>query len=469
MRLLLTTSSTDWHGRLGIVHTALTRSVFVPLLLVPALALPLTETEEGRSAALSTSGTTSKQAQKAPDSRAEEWRQRRLERSQKIVPNQPNSAEKAFLRLENDSFRETLNIRWKDFYPKIGNLSDGSGFALGLRHFKSRLTKANLSVQTSGAASFSSYRLASFEFGRFKQVAPFLFLGPNEFASPFKFGDERERESDLFLYFNLRYRYFPQETFFGIGPDPLEEETSYLIEDAAYDVVAGYRHGRFGVAGRAGYLQVNIGEGTDDDPLSLREAFDDLSAPGLDRQPDFLRGNAAVFFDFRDNPGNPHNGGVLGLVYTHFNDRGGSEFEFNRITLDARQYIPLGSRQRVLALRFFGSSDETEGASRVPFYLQRTLGGYETLRGFPQFQFRDERLLYLSAEYRWEAWPAVEFALFYDAGKVFPNTEDFDFENLEKSVGGGVRFKTSRRTFLRFDVGRGQGKTLIHFRFGPSF
>ena len=469
MRLLFTPSSTAWHGRLGIVRTALTRSVFVPLLLVPALASTLTETEEGRSAALSTSGTTSKEAQQASGGRAEEWRQRRLERSQKIVPNQPNSVEKAFLRLETDSFRETLNIRWKDFYPKIGNLSDGSGFALGLRHFKSRLTKANLSVQTSGAASFSSYRLASFEFGRFKQVAPFLLLGPNEFASPFKFGDERERESDLFLYFNLRYRYFPQETFFGIGPDPLEEETSYLIEDAAYDVVAGYRHGRFGVAGRAGYLQVNIGEGTDDDPLSLREAFDDLSAPGLDRQPDFLRGNAAVFFDFRDNPGNPHNGGVLGLVYTHFNDRGGSEFEFNRITLDARQYIPLGSRQRVLALRFFGSSDETDGASRVPFYLQRTLGGYETLRGFRQFQFRDERLLYLSAEYRWEAWPAVEFALFYDAGKVFPNTEDFDFENLEKSVGGGVRFKTSRRTFLRFDVGRGQGRTLIHFRFGPSF
>ena len=198
MRLRLTTAPTDWSRRLGTVCRTLTRSLCIPILLVPALASPGSEAKEGRSAALSSSGTTSGETPKAPESRAEEWRQRRIERSQKLVPNQPNSAEKAFLRLESDSFRETLNIRWKDFYPKIGNLSDGSGFALGLRHFKSRLTKANLSVQTSGAASFSGYRLASFEFGRFKQVAPFLFLGPNEFASPFKFGDERDTKSDLF-------------------------------------------------------------------------------------------------------------------------------------------------------------------------------------------------------------------------------------------------------------------------------
>ncbi len=119
MRLMLTTLPTDSRRRLYRVHAALTRSVCIPLLLVPALASPPTETEEGRSATLSTSGTTSQEAQKASDSRAEEWRQRRVERGQKMVPNKPNSAERTFLRMESDSFRETLNIRWKDFYPKI--------------------------------------------------------------------------------------------------------------------------------------------------------------------------------------------------------------------------------------------------------------------------------------------------------------------------------------------------------------
>ena len=156
------------------------------------MASPGTEAKAGRSAALRSSGTTSKEAPKAFDSRAEEWRQRRLERSQKLVPNQPKRAEKDFLRLESDSFQEILNIHWKAFYPKTGNLSDGSSFSLGLRHFKSRLTKANLSVQTSGEASFTGYRLASFEFVRFTQIAPFLFLGPNELASPFKFGDRQD-------------------------------------------------------------------------------------------------------------------------------------------------------------------------------------------------------------------------------------------------------------------------------------
>ena len=147
--------------------------MWVSLLLAPALASPSVEESERLAAgALSPSSSASPEPQQAPTSRAEEWQQKRLERSKKIVPNQPNSAENAFLRLGTDSFRETLNVRWKDFYPKIGNLSDGSGFALGGLHFKSRLTQANLSVQTSVAASFSGYRLASFEFGKFKQVVP---------------------------------------------------------------------------------------------------------------------------------------------------------------------------------------------------------------------------------------------------------------------------------------------------------
>lgn len=95
--------------------------------------------------------------------------------------------------------------------------------------------------------------------------------------------------------------------------------------------------------------------------------------------------------------------------------------------------------------------------------------GLRNPRGFPQFELPDERLLYLSAEYRWEGWPAVKFAVFYDAGEVFPNTEDLDFENLEKSVEGGEHFKTSRRTSLRFEVGRWEEKILLHFRFRLSF
>jgi len=78
-------------------------------------------------------------------------------------------------------------------------------------------------------------------------------------------------------------------------------------------------------------------------------------------------------------------------------------------------------------------------------------------------------LLYLSAEYRWEASSALELAVFYDTGKVFSRRSDFKFDNLEKSIGGGIRFKTPGAMVLRIDMGRSREGNRYFFKFGPSF
>ena len=49
-------------------------------------------------------------------------------------------------------------------------------------------------------------------------------------------------------------------------------------------------------------------------------------------------------------------------------------------------------------------------APQVPFYLQRTLGGPDDLRGFRHLRFRDRNALLLQAEYRWEIFTAVDGA-----------------------------------------------------------
>jgi outer membrane protein assembly factor BamA len=113
--------------------------------------------------------------------------------------------------------------------------------------------------------------------------------------------------------------------------------------------------------------------------------------------------------------------------------------------------------------------DGPDGGSRVPFYLQPTLGGSETLRGFREYRFRDRNLFYLSGEYRWEPVRAVELALFYDTGKVFADRSDFDFERLRKSVGIGLRFKTTRSVVFRIDAARSDEGSRIYFKFGPAF
>ena len=429
---------------------------------------------------LGASGTTAPGPQSAsesqistdPDSRAEEWRERRRQKRQESTPPKTSGMVKALIKVEKgEIIRQIKAIRWKDFYPKFGQISPNSGQGGGVRYFKDRIAGSGLTLESSATISFTSYRLADLHFGRFNQMAPNTLIGPNAFGAPFDFGDERPGKVKSYLYLDLRYRYYPQERFYGVGGDSsLEDRTNYLLEDGHYGAAAGYQFGRWvGVGVRGAYLKVDTSPGTDDAFPTSGDLFDDGTAPGLARQPDFLRFDSAIFINLMDTPGNPHKGGAIGLSYSRYDARGDEEFDFDSFALDARGYLPLGSRQRVLAVRFFASRDNAHSGGRIPFYLMDTLGGKETLRGFEQFRFRDARLLYLSAEYRWEAAPAIEGVLFYDTGKVFPERERIEFDHLEHNIGAGIRFKALNRVILRLDVGRGREGTVVHFQFGSSF
>ena len=75
-----------------------------------------------------------------------------------------------------------------------------------------------------------------------------------------------------------------------------------------------------------------------------------------------------------------------------------------------------------------------QNGGTVPFHLMETVGGANSIRGFREYRFRDTRNLFLNVEYRWEVWNYVDFAFFYDAGKVFSDADDLDFNNLELGV-----------------------------------
>ena len=403
--------------------------------------------------------------------RAEEWKARRQQKRQQIAPPRISGLQKALLYLEGGGVEQSFTIRYKDFYPKFGQISPSSGAAWGLRYFKSNLGGSPLTLETSAAFSFLDYRQANLHFGRFSKIAPHFFLGPAVLGAPFQFGEAQPDQVQSFVYAELQYRYFPQEIFYGLGQDSsLDNQSDFLLEEGLYSVVAGHQFNRWlGAGARLGYVNVSIGRGSDDDFPNTQDLFDDVSAPGLQRQPDFLRFDSALYLDSRNTPGNPHQGGALGISYSRIDDRGGDDFEFNRLSLDARAYLPLGSRQRILAMRLYGAWDDARDDGRVPFYMQRSLGGKETLRGFRELRFRDSNQFYFSVEYRWEAAPAFETALFYDTGKVFPESDEFEFDHLHKSIGIGFRFKRSQRLLFRLDIAQSTEGTRIHFQFGPSF
>jgi outer membrane protein assembly factor BamA len=183
----------------------------------------------------------------------------------------------------------------------------------------------------------------------------------------------------------------------------------------------------------------------------------------------FLETGAAGLVDLRDTAFNPRRGGFLGVSFERRTALGEEPLVFHRASLDARAYLPLGSPSRVLALSFLGSFDDTISGDAVPFYLQSTLGDSSTLRGFPLRRFRGENWIHFSIEYRWEAAPALELALFYDAGQVASSLSGLRIDDLEGSFGFGVRFKTSSSVFLRLDIATSHEATRYHIASGHPF
>jgi outer membrane protein assembly factor BamA len=110
------------------------------------------------------------------------------------------------------------------------------------------------------------------------------------------------------------------------------------------------------------------------------------------------------------------------VTFTRYADRDLDQFSFNRWDVDLRQFIPFVHDTHTLALRAWVSSSDPSDGDSVPFYLQPTLGGSRSLRGFSTFRFRDRSALLLQAEYRWRINEFVTGALFYDTGAVAPRS-----------------------------------------------
>jgi outer membrane protein assembly factor BamA len=407
----------------------------------------------------------------SPDTRAEMWKEERLEKKKNLTPFKPSKFERRLVNFEKEGFGESLGVRFWDLYTDIGGITTGAGLAATVRYFRANLFESPLDVSVSAGYSKKGYEQYGFQFGNILRKSPELFLRYSGAGGLSQFEKTKETEGDFYYFGEVLYRYYPQEDFFGLGNDSREEDkTDFLLKGPSYDAVLGMRFGpSVGVFVKTGLLQPEVRNGSDDTTPSTQELFDDLTAPGLNEQPDFIRFASSFFVDYRDVFGNPTTGGLYSATYAQYFDRDNGDFDFRRLAFDVRQYFPLGSEQRILAARFYSSFDSEIGDSRVPFYLMQTLGGSDSIRGFSEFRFRDKNLFLLSTEYRWIPHPVWELVLFYDTGKVFPDLSDFDFTDLKRGYGVGMRLKSTDDVVMRFDLGKSKEGFHFYFKFNASF
>ena len=407
----------------------------------------------------------------APETRAEQWTRLRREKAARTEVRHAGFLERTLLGIQEAGGPGILGINLGGFHPRAHFIASGSQLALGVRFWQPDLGPADIDVAASASYSRRGYELYDLQVGRVAHQGRALPARSTKGDDVAELGDvPRVDDGRGLLYGSVRYRHYPQTAFYGLGldADPAGR-TNFLHQDALYALVAGYQGKRGSATVRGGFLQAFVGTGTSEDDPDIRVLYDDQSAPGLDRQPDFYHFAADALLDYRDRPGNPHNGGMIAGGVSRYDERGGDEFSFTRVTGDARAFASLGSPQRVLAVRALASADLPGEGGRVPFYLQEGLGGSRTLRGFRTFRFRGEKLLLFQAEYRWEAWPAIELAAFADAGRAYGAGEAYAIRDLETAVGFGVRLKTHDFVIGRADVAWSDEDTRVLFRLGPSF
>lgn len=386
----------------------------------------------------------------AQQTRAEEWEARRAG-SKAVVSRDHSRLENILQWIQDKNILERLQTPgagYKGFRPKLGGLSTGSGFGFGVQFDRPGMFGDAADLSFSASASPRQYQLyqAKLDFPRLANERAFFSV-------------------------EGRYRAMPEEDFYGAGPDSEKADRSdYLYEDRTIGATAGASlTPTIRVGGNIRQIVSHVGRGRDARFVNVEERFTPSEVPGFGQATDHVETALFAEWDRRDSKGNPHRGTYLAVRESFFNDYQIERFDFRRFDAEAQAYIPFNNGHRVVALRASTTLDDAAEGNTVPFYMQKTLGGSEDLRGFREFRFRDNNQMVFNAEYRWEAWIGLDMALFADAGKVFHSTRDFNLKNLESDYGIGFRFNTSKGVFLRMDIARSNEGTRFFMKFNHVF
>lgn len=380
----------------------------------------------------------------AQTTRRETLEQQRAGRATDVAPYEPGKLEGALLYLQRNRIVERLFGTEDGWYPAIGSITRGGGFALGggwRRHF----AREQVLFNTSGAWTPRGYRI-----GRVEVRLP------------------RLAHDRLEVGVRARHRYFPQEDYYGIGSATLKaDRTDYLISETEYAGFGIYRPVPWFTWGvQVAHVSPSIRAGTDSRYPGTEDRFDAVTAPGLTSQPNFLETGTLFQVDYRDQPGNPRSGGRYAVYVARMDDREGRTFDFSRVTTVAEQYFPIFDKKRAFAVRVLTHHYSPASGAVVPFYYLPTMGGRDTVRGYSDFRFRDNNALVLNAEYRWEAFAGLDMALFYDRGAVAHEWRDLSFGDMKDSYGLSFRFNTYKAVFMRADIAFGGEGTRTYIAFG---
>jgi hypothetical protein len=338
------------------------------------------------------------------------------------------------------------------FYVELSNMITGSGWVSLGPGYRHEILGGTGFVDTSAAVSWHAYNMAQ---GRV--VFPDLLQGH------FTVGGQ------------VMWQNQTQIDYFGPGSDSPPLATQYQMQSV--DSV-GWAVARplpsLSLTGEIGFLRrpdIMSPGGTfrSGDPSTL-SVFP--AVPGVSDafQPNYAHNEVALMSDTRDHRSRPTTGGLYRAAVTTYLDQSTSSdlFSFRQYQAEGLQFIPVTrDRDWIFALHAWTVWSDVKPGHQVPFYMQPTVGGNNTLRSYPDYRFHDLNMAVANVESRWALFTHVDVALFMDAGNVAPVYQDLNL--AKKSYGGGVRLHTDKVTFARADVAWGGEGWAFVFRTSDVF
>ena len=374
-------------------------------------------------------------------------RLRELKQTQ-LTPYVVSRAERQTRRLETWRLPRRLFAKgFAGFRPVLGGMPPGSGLVAGAGYIAGATSDL---LQATADARYSTRRYAAYDAS--------LRLFPEEHSARPITGRLSARVND---FGSLRH--------FGLGGDTHRaDRTFYRLRERAFEAAAGARLGRFvRLEGDLRWLTAEAGPGRR--RASLETRFGPRETPGFGTTTDYAVYGGQVAFVLRNREVVPHVGVALTAAAQRYDDRTGNGFDFTRTVGEVQIHLPIGYRNRILALRARTSHAVGRNGGAPPFYLMETLGGADSLRGFREYRFRDARNLLFNVEYRWEVWTYLDFALFGDFGKVFPDAGGMSVRDLKSGYGFGIRGHAPGGMVMRFDFAWSEEGFRVHAGSGPSF
>jgi hypothetical protein len=351
-------------------------------------------------------------AANAQDTRADVIRQQQAERQQRVSPPQKNIAERTLDRLEKWGF---ISAPARGVHPWFGSVYPGGGFAAGAGMRQEFGDDGALTVIT-------GYSIRSSVLGQADLALPTFAKGRGK------------------LTLSGQYIDAPDVKYYGVGNETSKESRSHFGYTPTnvgtrvdFDISKHFKAG-----GEVSYLDVSTSAGST--APSTDAQFGPADTPGLAfSQFTFINSTARAAFDWRKRLGYAGSGGVYRVQFDDYRDRDHDRYSFRSLEAEALQLIPILRANWVIALRGVATITDVDDANDVPYFLMPSIGGGSSVRGYPDFRFRDRNRLVMNAELRWTPARFMDMLLFYDTGKVEARRQDLDFDDLKEAYGIGMR------------------------------